>query len=97
MPITATWMELETLILSEVREMQIPYGIVYIWNLIYDTNKPFYRKETNLWTLGKQTCGCQWQGVGSGMDWESGVSRCKLLYLERVSNEILLYSIGNSL
>ena len=32
---------------------------------------------------------------GSGRDWESGVSRCKLLHLEWVSNEVLLYSIGN--
>ena len=28
------------------------------------------------------------------MDWESGVNRCKLLHLEWVSNEILLYSTG---
>ena len=37
MPFAATWMELETLILSEVkseRERQIPYDITYIWNLI---------------------------------------------------------------
>ena len=26
----------------------------------------------------------------SGMDWEFGVSRCKLLHLEWISNEILL-------
>ena len=34
-------------------------------------------------------------GRGSGMDWESGVNRCKLLHLEWISNEILLYSTGN--
>ena len=37
MPFAATWMELETLILSErksERETQIPYDITYIWNLI---------------------------------------------------------------
>ena len=32
---------------------------------------------------------------GSGMDWEFGVNRCKLLPLEWISNEILLYSTGN--
>ena len=32
---------------------------------------------------------------GSGMDWESRVNRCKLLHLEWISNEILLYSTGN--
>ena len=40
---------------------------------------------------GEQTC----QGGGSGMDWKSGVSRCKLLHLEWISNEVLLYSTGN--
>jgi len=34
-------------------------------------------------------------GGGSGMDWESGVSRCKVLHLEWTNNEILLYSTGN--
>ena len=32
---------------------------------------------------------------GSGMNLEFGVSRRKLLHLEWVSNEILLYSTGN--
>ena len=50
-----------------------------------------YRKKTH--GLEEQTCGCQ--VGGSGMDWESGVNRCKLLHLEWMSNEILLYSTGN--
>ena len=29
------------------------------------------------------------------MDWEFGVSRCKLLHLEWISSEVLLYSTGN--
>ena len=37
-----------------------------------------------------QTCGCQEGGGGSEMDWEFGISRCKLLHLEWISNEILL-------
>ena len=43
--------------------------------------------------LGEQTHGCQGGGGGSGMD-GSGVSRCKLLHLEWISNETLLYSTG---
>ena len=35
------------------------------------------------------------QGGGSGMDWEFGVSRLKLLHLEWISNEILPYSTEN--
>ena len=42
---------------------------------------------------GEQTWGCQWGW--SGMDWEFGVSRCKLLYLEWKSHEVLLYRTGN--
>ena len=41
----------------------------------------------------EKTSGCK--GGGSGMDWEFGVSRCKLLHLEWISNEVLLYSTGN--
>ena len=29
------------------------------------------------------------------MDWECGVSRCKLLHLKWISNEVLWYSTGN--
>ena len=31
----------------------------------------------------------------NGMDWKFGMSRCKLLHLERISNEVLLYSTRN--
>ena len=43
----------------------------------------------------EQTCGCQGGGGGSGVDGKFGVNRCKLLQLEWISNEILLYSPGN--
>ena len=32
------------------------------------------------------------EGVGGGMEWEVGVSRCKLLYTEWINNKVLLYS-----
>ena len=34
-------------------------------------------------------------GRGSGMDWEIGGSRCKVLHLEWMGNEVLPYSTGN--
>ena len=49
MPFEATWMQLEILILSEVRserERQIPYDISYVWNPKYGTNEPSYKTET---------------------------------------------------
>ena len=51
------------------------------------------KKQTH--GLGGQACGCQGGGGGSGMDWKFGVSRCKLLHLKWISNEVLLYSTGN--
>ena len=70
MPFLATWMELDTLILSEVsqKEKDIPYDITYIWNLTYDTNEASYRKENH--GLGEHTCslprgrGREWDGLG---------------------------------
>ena len=35
------------------------------------------------------------EGKGSGMDGEFGASKCKLSYLEWISNEVLLYSTGD--
>ena len=29
------------------------------------------------------------------MEWESGVSRCKLVYIEWINNEVLLFLQGN--
>ena len=43
----------------------------------------------------EQTCGCQERQGESGMGWEFVVSRCKLLPLEWISNEVLLYSTRN--
>ena len=60
---------------------------------MYGTNEPFHRKEAH--GLGEKTCGCQGGGGAVGMDWESGVNRCKLLHLEWLSNETMLYSTEN--
>ena len=32
----------------------------------------------------------KWEEVGGGMNWEFGVSRCKLLYIEWMDNKVLL-------
>ena len=91
MPFAATWMELETLILSEVSQKEKDkYHFTYIWNQIHGTNK--HRKEAH--GLGRTDLsfprerGREWDG------WESGVKRCKLLPLEWISNEVLLTAKG---
>ena len=50
MPFAATWMDIESVILSEVsqsdREGEISYAIPYMWNLkINDTNELTYKTE----------------------------------------------------
>ena len=72
----ATWMELEIIIRSEIRKKRhIPYT-TYTWNLTYDTNEPIYELETD---LENRLAVANREGNGRGTDWESGVSRCKLL------------------
>ena len=47
------------------------------------------RKQTH--RHREQTCACRGgEGSGGGMDWEFGISRCKLLYIEWVNNKVLL-------
>ena len=48
-------------------------------------------QKANSWTWRIDLWLQEWGG--SGMDWKFGV-RCKLLHLERISNEILLYNTG---
>lgn len=62
-----------------------------MWNLKYGTNEPTYRTETDSQTQITDL----WCQGGGGRDWEFGVGRCKLLHLEWISNEVLLYSTGN--
>ena len=35
------------------------------------------------------------EGVGRGMEWEVGVSRCKFLYIEWMNDKVLVYNTGN--
>ena len=57
----------------------------------------------NLFTKQKQThshrekdlCLPKRSGCGGVLDWEFGISRCKLLYIEWINNKLLLYSIGH--
>ena len=46
----------------------------------------------------EKTGGCRGGGVGGGMEWEVGVSTCKLLYiLIEWINKVLLYSTENNI
>ena len=89
------WMQLEIIILSEVsqKEKTNTYDITYMWNLKYYTNEFIYETDsqtqrTNLWLPGGKRS-------GRGMDWEFGINRCIVLYIEWINNKVLLYSTGN--
>ena len=86
-------MDPKIVILSSSKgERQIPCDISYMWNLKYDTNQCICETETDSIRHREQTCGCP--GERGGMNWEFGVSRCKLLYIEWI-NKVLLYNTGN--
>jgi len=93
----AIWMDLETVILSEVRE-EIPlYGIPYMCNLKRnDTNEVTYKTETDkdfeneLMVMGKRG------RKGERIVREFGVGLYTVLYLKWIINKDLLYSTWNS-
>ena len=75
----AIWMDLEIIILSEVRERQI-YDIAYMWNLKRGTNELIYKTEIES-QMQKTNYG--YPGVGGrrgGINWEIGTD---------------IYTIGN--
>ena len=56
------------------------------------TQMNLFTKQKQTHRHREQTCGCQGGKEGAGgMDWELGISRCKLVYIEWINNEILLY------
>ena len=86
-------MDLEIFILSEIRqkERQIPYDIIYMWNLKYSTNETYLQNRSRLKDIENRLD--LWLGVG-GTVWESGISRCKLIYIGWINTEVLTYTIG---
>ena len=77
------------------RGRQIQYGSTYVWNLKYGTDEPIYRTETDSQTqtavLFLPTEGGK---RGNGMNWEFKVNICKMLYLEWIDHQVLLYIQG---
>ena len=75
MPFAAIWIELETLILSEVSQKEKDkYHMVSLISGLYymaQMNLSMEKKQTR--GLGEQTCDCQEGGEGSGMDRSLGL------------------------
>ena len=51
-----------------------------------------FTKEKQTHRHGEQTCSCHGEG-GGGMDWEFGVGKCTLLYLEWINSKVLMDGI----
>ena len=71
-----------------------------IWYDLYVASKIWHRwtyiqNRNKLTDIEKGLVVAKRERGGSGMDWEFGVSRWKLLNLEWISSEVLLYSTGN--
>ena len=94
MPFAATWMDLETVILSEVRERQI-YDIAYIWSL-KKWYKWTYVQNKNRVTDVENTYGYPGGKGRGGINWKTGIDTYTLLHIKQMTNKDLLYSTGNS-
>ena len=96
MPFATTQMDLEILILSEVkseRESQIPC-ITSMCNLKCDTNELIYKRETDS-QMKRTALWLPRQGGRVGMDWDCEISRGKLFSIGWMNNKVLPFSTGN--
>ena len=69
--------------------MSLIFGILNI------TQMSLFMKQKQTHRHREQNCGCKGGRSGGWMDWEFGVSRCKLIHTEWRKNKVLLYSSGN--
>ena len=76
-------------------ERRILYDITSMWNLTCGTHELIYRTEIDSRTWRTDSWLLREKGEGVGWTGSLGVSRCKRLHLEWISNEVLLYSTGN--
>ena len=94
MPFAATWMGLESVILSELSQTEKRYCMAsFICGILkgmIEINLLRKQKETH--TLREQANGCQ----GDGMVRESGMDMYTLLYLKWIICKGLLYSACDS-
>ena len=76
MPFAATLIDIEIIILSEIRQRQIPYGITYIGifknELIYKLEVDLQTQKTNLWLP---------KGRGRGINQEFEINIYAPLYI----------------
>ena len=92
MPFVAIWMQLDTLILREVRETQIPYDITYTWILKSGKNGPTYQSQVI--AMGSRLVLASGERGGSGMDRVLGWWMQTVTF-RMIWQWVLLYITGN--
>ena len=97
MPFSATWMDLEISILSEVSQTKTNiYDFAYIWNLKYDQMILFTKQKQTHRHIRQAMVTNGERGRG-GINQEYGVNRNTLLYVKQIKVLIMqhrkLYSI----
>ena len=94
MPFSAIWIDLEMILLSEVRQRQMPYNITYMGNLKYEMNELICQTERDSQTQRRDL----W--LPREGDWRRevlGVWVQPILYREWINSKVLLYSTGNQI
>ena len=77
--ICSSMVDPEIVTLREVGKRQMLHDVTYMWTQI--CHKRTYEGNQNR-LPDEQACCCQGVEGGGGMDWEFGISRGKLLYIE---------------
>ena len=86
-------MELEITVLSDVSQKDKHHVKTLVCGIYTATQMNLSTKQKQ--THREQACGCQGGGGCGGKDWESGITRCKLLYVGWINYKVLLRSTGN--
>ena len=95
MPFAETWMDLETIILSEVSQTKTNTTWQHLHVELKICHKGTYLPNRDRLTDTRElTYGCQGAGCWGWEELELGISRCQLLYIGWI-NKVLLYSTGN--
>ena len=74
-------------------ERERPYNLYVNYKIWCRWTYPWNRSR--LIDTESKLAAAKGEGSRGGLDWEFGISRCKLLYIKGINHKVLRYSIGN--